>query len=65
MAVIGGFARALRCPTPMFDATVPIYDKAMRSGHAEQDTAAVCAVLERMAGVKRRKRKLAKRRTVG
>jgi len=65
MAVIGGFARALRCPTPMFDATVPIYDKAMRSGHAEQDTAAVCAVLEKMAGVKRRKRKVAKRRAVG
>jgi L-threonate 2-dehydrogenase len=53
MAVIGEFARALRCPTPMFDATVPVYDKAMRSGHAEQDTAAVCAVLETMAGVKR------------
>jgi hypothetical protein len=49
----------------MFDATVPIYDKAMRSGHAEQDTAAVCAVLEKMAGVKRRKRKVAKRRAVG
>ena len=42
MAVIGEFARSLRCPTPMFDATVPIYDKAMRGGHAEQDTAAVC-----------------------
>jgi hypothetical protein len=36
MAVIGEFARSLRCPTPMFDATVPIYDKAMRGGHAEQ-----------------------------
>jgi L-threonate 2-dehydrogenase len=54
MAVIGEFARALGCPTPMFDATVPVYDKAMRSGHAEHDTAAVCAVLENMAGVKRR-----------
>jgi len=53
MAVIGEFARSLRCPTPMFDATVPIYDKAMRGGHADQDTAAVCAVLETMAGVKR------------
>ena len=53
MAVIGEFARALRCPTPMFDATAPIYDKALRSGHAEHDTAAVCAVLEKMAGVKR------------
>lgn len=53
MTVIGEFARALCCPTPMFDATVPIYEKAMRSGHAEHDTAAVCAVLEKMAGVKR------------
>ena len=57
MAVIGDFARRLRCPTPMFDATVPIYNKAMRIGHAEHDTAAVCAVLEEAAGVKRRRRK--------
>jgi L-threonate 2-dehydrogenase len=56
MAVIGEFARALKCPTPMFDATVPLYNKAMRTGHAEHDTAAVCAVLEAMAGVKRRRR---------
>jgi 3-hydroxyisobutyrate dehydrogenase-like beta-hydroxyacid dehydrogenase len=55
MAVIGEFARELECPTPMFDATVPVYDKAMRTGHAEHDTAAVCAVLEAMAGVKRGK----------
>jgi len=57
MAVIGDFARRLRCPTPIFDATVPIYNKAMRIGHAEHDTAAVCAVLEKAAGVKRRRRK--------
>ena len=57
MAVIGDFARRLHCPTPMFDATVPIYNKAMRIGHAEHDTAAVCAVLEKAAGVKRRRRK--------
>ena len=55
MAVISEFARDLDCPTPMFDATVPVYNKAMRSGHAEHDTAAVCAVLEQMAGVKRGK----------
>lgn len=55
MAVIGDFARRLGCPTPMFDATVPVYAKAMRSGHGEHDTAAVCAVLEKMAGVKRQK----------
>jgi 3-hydroxyisobutyrate dehydrogenase-like beta-hydroxyacid dehydrogenase len=55
MAVIGEFAKQMGVPTPMFDATVPVYDKAMKSGHAEHDTAAVCAVLEKMAGVKRKK----------
>jgi len=38
-------ARSAVPDADVFDATVPIYDKAMRSGHAEQDTAAVCAVL--------------------
>ncbi len=62
MAVIGEFARELGCPTPMFDATVPVYNRAMRTGHAEHDTAAVCAVLEKMAGVKRGKKGRATRR---
>jgi 3-hydroxyisobutyrate dehydrogenase-like beta-hydroxyacid dehydrogenase len=57
MSVIGAFARELGCPTPLFDATVPIYDRALRTGHAEHDTASVCAVLEKMAGVRRRRRK--------
>ena len=61
MAVIGEFARALRCPTPLFDATVPVYRRAMRTGHAEHDTAAVCAVLEKMAGVRRGKMRRARR----
>jgi L-threonate 2-dehydrogenase len=55
MAVIGDFARKIGVPTPIFDATVPVYRKAMRTGHAEHDTAAVCAVLEKIARVKRRK----------
>jgi len=55
MAVIGQFAREIGVPTPMFDASAPVYDKAMKSGHAEHDTAAVCAVLEAMAKVKRKK----------
>jgi putative dehydrogenase len=53
MDVIGGFARKMRVPTPMFDASSAVYTKASRSGYDEQDTAAVCAVLEKMAGVKR------------
>jgi 3-hydroxyisobutyrate dehydrogenase-like beta-hydroxyacid dehydrogenase len=56
MAVIGQFAREMGVPTPMFDASVPVYNKAMKSGHAEHDTAAVCAVLEKMARVKRKRR---------
>ena len=61
MDVIGGFAKKLGVPTPMFDASKGIYDRALKSGHAAEDTAAVCAVLEKMAGVKRGKpRKAAK-----
>jgi len=63
MAVIGEFAKQIGVPTPMFDATVPIYNKAMKTGHAEHDTAAVCAVLEAMAGVKRGKAKARARRS--
>jgi 3-hydroxyisobutyrate dehydrogenase-like beta-hydroxyacid dehydrogenase len=62
MAVIGEFARELRVPTPLFDATVPIYNKAMKSGYAEQDTAAVCAVLESAAGLKRASKRRTARR---
>jgi putative dehydrogenase len=61
MDVIGSFARKIRVPTPMFDASNAIYDKALKSGRGAEDTAAVCAVLEAMAGVKRGKGR-AKRR---
>ena len=61
MAVIGEFAHSLGCPTPMFDASVPIYERAMRGGHAAHDTAAVCAVLQKMAGVKRKTKQRSKR----
>ncbi|HZL41269.1 MAG TPA: NAD(P)-dependent oxidoreductase [Pseudolabrys sp.] len=54
MQVIGGYARKIKVPTPMFNASKPIYLKAQKSGLGAQDTAAVCAVMEKMAGVKRR-----------
>jgi len=57
MDVIGGYARKIGVPTPMFDASSAIYTKARKSGYDDQDTAAVCAVLEKMAGVKRGKAK--------
>lgn len=56
MQVIGDYARKIRVPTPLFNATKPIYVKAEKSGFGAQDTAAVCAVLEKQAKVKRRKR---------
>jgi 3-hydroxyisobutyrate dehydrogenase-like beta-hydroxyacid dehydrogenase len=55
MDVIGGYARKIRVPTPMFDASKAIYAKALKSGRGAEDTAAVCAVLEAMAGVTRGK----------
>jgi 3-hydroxyisobutyrate dehydrogenase-like beta-hydroxyacid dehydrogenase len=56
MRVIGDYARTIRVPTPMFDASKPIYRRAEKSGFGAQDTAAVCAVLEKQARVKRSKR---------
>jgi 3-hydroxyisobutyrate dehydrogenase-like beta-hydroxyacid dehydrogenase len=53
MNVIGGYARKIGVPTPMFDASEAIYNKALKGGHGAEDTAAVCAVLEDMAKVKR------------
>jgi 3-hydroxyisobutyrate dehydrogenase-like beta-hydroxyacid dehydrogenase len=53
MQVIGEFAKALGCPTPLFSASAPIYDAAIEAGHAADDTASVCAVLEAKAGLKR------------
>jgi L-threonate 2-dehydrogenase len=57
MDVIGSYAREIQVPTPMFDASKAIYSKALSGGRGAEDTAAVCAVLEQMAGVKRGKSK--------
>ena len=57
MDVIGSYARKIRVPTPMFDASQAIYQKALKRGYGAEDTAAVCAVLEAMAGVKRKSKK--------
>jgi putative dehydrogenase len=57
MAVIGAFAAKLGVPTPLFSATLPVYASAMSTGYAEEDTGAVCAVLEKWAGVRRKSTK--------
>jgi 3-hydroxyisobutyrate dehydrogenase-like beta-hydroxyacid dehydrogenase len=53
MKVIGEYAASVGCPTPLFSASEPIYRAAISAGYADQDTGAVCAVLEAMAGIKR------------
>jgi 3-hydroxyisobutyrate dehydrogenase-like beta-hydroxyacid dehydrogenase len=55
MDVIGGHAKKIGVRTPLFTATEGVYEKALRNGHGAEDTAAVCAVIERMAGFKRSK----------
>ena len=53
MSIIGAFAKELDCPVPLFAASGEIYSAAMAQDHGMRDTAAVCAVLEAMAGLKR------------
>jgi len=55
LEVIGAFAKKLGSPTPVFNATLPVYSEAVATGHGAQDTASVCAVLESKAGLSRRR----------
>ena len=54
MKIIGAFARKLGAATPLFRASAGVYKAALKR-HAEEDTAAVCAVLEAQSGIRRRK----------
>ncbi len=51
MQVIGDEAKAMGAPTPVFDACRMVYTSAMAQGLGGHDTASVCEVLGRMAGV--------------
>jgi len=53
MKIIGEFAARIGAPTSLFNASAAIYNAAMAQGHAQHDTAAVCAVLESMAQLRR------------
>ena len=53
MKIIGEYATKLGVPTPLFNASASIYTAAMAQGFDKQDTAAVCAVMEAMANVRR------------
>jgi 3-hydroxyisobutyrate dehydrogenase-like beta-hydroxyacid dehydrogenase len=51
--IISAYASGLHCPTPLFEASKPFYSGAYAQGYAKEDTAAICAVLENMAGMAR------------
>ena len=53
MIVIGGFAKALNCPVPLFAQSAQLYNAAIGQGLGKLDMAAVCTVLERQAGIER------------
>jgi len=56
MKIIGEFAAKLGVPTPLFNASGAIYNAAIAQGFAQQDTGSVCAVMENMARVRRKRR---------
>ena len=51
MGLMAAFAEALNCPTPLLDVAAALYDEAQEAGLGAQDTAAVCAVFEKKAGL--------------
>ena len=52
MSVIAQFAKAVGVATPLFSATAPIYEAAT-AANPNEDTGAVCAILEAMAHYRR------------
>jgi len=53
LMVIGEFASGLACPTPLFDLSASLYRGALAMGRDAEDSAAVCAVLEKLAALER------------
>jgi 3-hydroxyisobutyrate dehydrogenase-like beta-hydroxyacid dehydrogenase len=49
--VIGEFARDLQVPVPLFSAVLPLHAAVLAGGHGGEDTAAIHAVLAKMAGI--------------
>lgn len=54
--IIRAFTKKLRCPTPLFDGSIPYYTAALRQGWGLHDTAAVHSVLRKRAGLRGRPR---------
>jgi 3-hydroxyisobutyrate dehydrogenase-like beta-hydroxyacid dehydrogenase len=62
MAIIADFARKVGARTPLFTATAPLYRAAVASGRGDEDTGAVCAVLEKMTTGRRLPRRARRRK---
>ena len=52
LQLIADFAASCQVITPLFSASASLYEKAVADGRGHQDTAAVCTVLEALAGKK-------------
>ncbi len=53
IGIISDFVQDLDVKTPLFDASVALYNQGFAEGRGQQDTASVCAVLEKMASLVR------------
>jgi len=53
LQVIGEFAKELECDVPLFSESTKVYNNGMNMGFDKLDTASVCRVLEKMAGINR------------
>jgi putative dehydrogenase len=56
LTVIGEFASALACPTPLFSLSASLHAGVLATGHGAEDTAAVCEVYVELAGLERKGR---------
>lgn len=52
--IIRAFVRRLKCPTPLFDRSIPFYSAALEQGWSKEDTAAIHSVLRKRAGLRGR-----------
>jgi 3-hydroxyisobutyrate dehydrogenase-like beta-hydroxyacid dehydrogenase len=53
MGIINAYIDSLDCPAPLFKSTIGLYKDALEGGLENSDTAAVCRVLEKIAGIER------------
>jgi len=55
LKVIGAFAKSLKVDTPLFAKIAALNKEVIKLGYGDSDTAAVCALLEKRAKLKRKR----------